>query len=323
MLNRLTSLRLGLWVGVSLWFFTGCAQRLSLDDELPATVSALAFQHFDNPDFHCGPATLASILDFYQRPADFEHLSSQLILPGKGGTLQLDMDRVARQQGLVPYPVGDDFNELLLWLDRGHPVLLFENLGLSWAPKWHYSLLRGYDLERRMAVLSSGKHPYLEVSFHTLNNTWQRGGAWARVLLPPETAAANISVREQLRQGQNLLATGLHDSAYALFKRLAADDQPLAQIALGNLYYQQQRWPDSQQAYQQALQQLPFNASLWFNYSLSLASECPTAAQQALMCSQQLGLSTELPTASADNDPASCPVIQCSATNWQPLLSTP
>ncbi len=256
-------------------------------------------------------------MDFYQLAVDFEQLSEQLILPGKGGTLQLDMDRVARQQGLVPYPL-TEFEQLFFWLDQGVPVLLFENLGLSWAPRWHYSLLRGYDLERQEAILSSGNHPYLRVSFNTLNNTWQRGGSWARVLLPPEHPAPSIGLREQLRQGQNLLSTGQTQAAVRLFERLAAQDQPLALIALGNHHYQQQEWELSQARYQQALALLPLNASLWFNYGQSLAHQCPVAAEQALSCSQALGLTESAPQTTAPepslpvlNDPPSCPLIHC------------
>ena len=75
----------------------------------------------------------------------------------------------------------------------GEPVLVLQNLGLSWAPSWHYAVAVGYDLDAGTMLLRSGPMQRQELALRTFEHTWKRGGHWAFVTLPPGTLAATAS----------------------------------------------------------------------------------------------------------------------------------
>jgi len=63
--------------------------------------------------------------------------------------------------------------------------VVLQNLGLSWAPMWHYAVLVGYDIDQGEVVLRSGKTQREVLPMRTFEHTWKRSGFWAFVALPP------------------------------------------------------------------------------------------------------------------------------------------
>jgi tetratricopeptide (TPR) repeat protein len=70
-------------------------------------------------------------------------------------------------------------------LATGHAVVVLQNLGLSWFPRWHYAVLVGYDLAAREVLLRSGTTEREVMGFTLFERTWARGAHWAFVALPP------------------------------------------------------------------------------------------------------------------------------------------
>ena len=70
-------------------------------------------------------------------------------------------------------------------VQAGRPVVVLQNLGLSWAPAWHYAVLVGYDIGAGEVVLRSGTTRRAAMAMRTFEHTWKRAGAWAFVALPP------------------------------------------------------------------------------------------------------------------------------------------
>ena len=70
-------------------------------------------------------------------------------------------------------------------LAAGNPVLVLQNLGLPIAPKWHYAVAIGYDVERRDIILRSGTTERLVMPLSTFEHTWARSGYWGMVTLSP------------------------------------------------------------------------------------------------------------------------------------------
>lgn len=267
----------------------GALQQMQTEwpEQLPRQAKLSQVPFYDNPSNHCGPASLAMLAGFHGQDVNFDELSEAMILPGKGGTLQLDIDRVSRQLGLAPYPLSGQFSDLLAHVAAGQPVLLFENLGLSWAPRWHYSVLIGYDLDRGQALLRSGNNAELWVSFYTLNNTWQRAGNWARVILPAEQAPLRVGVRQQLRVGLDLEQTRQPEAAAIIYQRLSSESA-LAALALANLRQQQGQYLASWPSYSQSLELEPTHSASWNNFGHALLAQCPAAAAQAMQCASRL-----------------------------------
>ncbi len=134
---------------------------------------------------HCGPAALAMVLAWAGRPASPAELATRVYLPGKEGTLPVDLSREIRDRGLLAYRVRPTIEAVLGEVAAGHPVLVLENRGLSWAPVWHYSVLVGFDRDAGEVVLHAGGDRPEAVALATFWQTWSRGGGFGLAALPP------------------------------------------------------------------------------------------------------------------------------------------
>jgi len=169
---------------------TGCAvQTRALREQpppgLPRTAELAATPFFPQTAYQCGPAALATALTAAGLPAQPDALAQQVFLPARTGTLQIEMMAGARRHGAVATRVPGRLEALLREVQAGHPVVVLQNLGLSWAPTWHYAVLVGYDIDTGDVVLRSGTTRRQVMAMRTFEHTWNRSGAWAFVALPP------------------------------------------------------------------------------------------------------------------------------------------
>jgi hypothetical protein len=149
----------------------------------PAELDGTPF--FPQTALHCGPAALATALGAAGRPADPEQLGDEVFLPGRGGTLQVEMLAGARRHGALPVRLPPRMDALLDEVDGGLPVVVLQNLGLAIAPRWHYAVLVGHDVARDELVLRSGTTRRATMGFTPFEYTWARGGHWAFVAAAP------------------------------------------------------------------------------------------------------------------------------------------
>lgn len=140
---------------------------------------------FAQTEYHCGPAALATVLAVAGQAASPAALGEQIFLPARTGTLQIEMIAGARRQGAVATRLPGTLQALLRELQAGHPVVVLQNLGLSWYPLWHYAVAIGYDLVSGDMLLRSGSTERLAMPLSTFEHTWVRAGSWAFVALPP------------------------------------------------------------------------------------------------------------------------------------------
>ena len=187
-------------MGVALWL-AGCAtpQVGQLAQQWPADLPQQAVLQgvpfFPQEDYQCGPAALAMVLRSAGLAVEPEQLVSQVYLPGRQGTLQTELLVAARRHGLPAYVLQPTVAAVLREVAAGHPVLVFQNLGLSAWPVWHYAVVIGFDREHNQLLLHSGRTAQLAMSLFTFERTWARGDHWAMVALPvaqvPATAQAD------------------------------------------------------------------------------------------------------------------------------------
>jgi tetratricopeptide (TPR) repeat protein len=172
----------------------GCAvwsppQTAALRGQVPAglaeRIELNAVPFIAQTPLHCGPASLAMVLRHVGRDVSAEQLADAVFLPARGGTLQAEMLAGARRSDTLAQRLPGQLEAVLREVQAGHPVVVLQNLGLSFAPTWHYAVLVGYDLPREELVLRSGVTERATMSLRTFEHTWARGGHWAMVALPP------------------------------------------------------------------------------------------------------------------------------------------
>lgn len=153
--------------------------------DLPATVEWHTVPFIAQTPLHCGPASLAMVLQHIGRNISADALADAVFLPARGGTLQTEMLAGARRHEAFALTIAPTLEALLREVAAGHPVVVLQNLGLAVAPAWHYAVVVGYDLAREELVLRSGLEPRQRLHWRTFEHTWARGGHWAFVALPP------------------------------------------------------------------------------------------------------------------------------------------
>jgi tetratricopeptide (TPR) repeat protein len=152
---------------------------------LPARVELREVPFFPQTPHHCGPAALATVLVHAGLAVTPESLTDAVFLPAREGTLQLEMLAAARRFGALAVPLPPRLEAVFADLATGHAVVVLQNLGLSWFPRWHYAVLVGYDLAAREVLLRSGTTEREVMGFTLFERTWARGAHWAFVALPP------------------------------------------------------------------------------------------------------------------------------------------
>lgn len=205
-------------------------------DGLPVRAERAEVPFFAQTRYHCGPAALATALADVQLPADPERLADAVFLPAREGSLQLEMIGGARRQGAVATRLPGELEALLREVAAGHAVVVLQNLGLGFAPQWHYAVVVGYDLDRRELVLRSGTTQRELMPLRTFEFTWARGGHWAMTALPPQTLPAMAREADALDAAVGFERAATPAQAAIAYQALLArwPGNLLAGIGLGN-----------------------------------------------------------------------------------------
>jgi len=221
----------------------GCASpRLTgeADGSLPRTLELRDTPFFPQTAHHCGPAALATTLVAAGFETAPETLAPQVYLPARKGSLPLDMLGGARRAGAVAALIAPDLDTLLATVRDGHPVIVLQNLGLSWYPVWHYAVVIGHDLDRRELLMRSGVERRDAISLRTFDLTWARSGRWAMVVIQPGTPPPSGVPRDAYAEAtlalERLRLTREAQAAYAAGIVRWPDDLQLA-IGAGNTAY--------------------------------------------------------------------------------------
>ena len=247
---------LALALVLMLMLLSGCATpaqtqalRSAVHADLPRQVELRNTPFLAQERYQCGPAALAMSLRAAGFAVDADALVPQVYLPQRQGSLQVEMLAAGRRNGAFSMTLPPRMDALLAELAAGTPVLILQNLSLPFAPKWHYAVVVGYDLDRGDIVLRSGITERMVMRMSTFEHTWARSGYWAMVTMtpgsipktameaaavealvayeknsPPGAARQSYAAGARRWPGNIALALGLGNTAYAAGDRAAAAD---------------------------------------------------------------------------------------------------
>jgi len=273
-----------------------------LIDHLPSSEGDRAralFQELTDVPFHpqsqyqCGPAALATVLEYSGVEVTPEALVPRVYLPARQGSLQPEIRATARQFDRLAYEPEPRLAALLAEVAAGHPVLVLQKLGFGPWPGWHYAVVIGYDARNDTFILRSGTTEREVLSSRRFLTTWLRADAWSLVVLPPGTLPASADLARYLRSAADLEATGSTTAALAAWEAGTRSwpNTPATWFGLGNVHYRRDEISDAVAAYQQALRVSPTHIASHHNLArLHLAHDCLTEAGQHLDAAErQLG----------------------------------
>jgi len=261
------------------------ADRLMTDrGSLPPQAQVEDVPFFGQDRFYCGPASMAMVLSWSGIAVTQERVALAVYTPGREGSLPSDMAAAPRRYGRQAIPV-TTLPDLLAELAAGHPVIVFQNLGLSWMPQWHFAVATGYDLERGEIVLHSATIRDHRARLTTFEHTWRRGNYWGLAVLPPGRLPARGDPLDVLRAAAAFERVHRHAEAaetYAAALRRWPDNLGAA-MGLGNARYATGDRLGAEAAFLAAVTLHPEAPAAWNNLAHVLAEtgERPAAIRAA------------------------------------------
>jgi len=169
-------------------------REVTQSSQFPRHAELTQTPFFPQELYHCGPAALATALNAIDVKVSPDQLVPEVYIPSRKGSLQIEMLAAARRHGALAVKIEPELGAVLKEIAAGNVVLVMQNLGLSWAPSWHYAVVVGYDLDKELVWLRSGTFERFEMSLSAFQRTWARSKYWAFVALKPGDLPASAGV---------------------------------------------------------------------------------------------------------------------------------
>lgn len=246
--------------------------------------------YFPQQEDQCGPASLATMLGARGIAVTPQQLRSKVYIPARQGSLTTELVARARRHGMLVYPLRPQLPDMLQEVADNNPVLVLQNLSYNWLPRWHFSVVIGYDLEHQTLTLRSGQHLAYTVAMPLFLKTWQRAGSWAVVITEPSKLPASAQLSAFLSASNKLEQVGEMDAALTAYM-VAQQRWPnsAANFAAGNAAYSLARFQQARQSFTSYLRQQPDSAAGWNNLAYSLLKlQCYNEATRAINCALKL-----------------------------------
>ncbi len=207
---------------------------------LPPRAELVEVPYYAQEDLMCGPTSLAMALNGVGIEANIATLTEQVYLPGRQGSLQIEMLAATRRNRALAYQLAPELRAVLQEVAAGTPVVALLNLsGIKFWPIWHYAVVVGYDLEREEIIVRSGPNPRRVTDLGFFEFLWKDGGYWAMAAVPPNRVPATAEENPYAAAAAALELAGHRREAGESYRALLArwPQNLVGLIGLGNVEY--------------------------------------------------------------------------------------
>ena len=252
-------------------FLCGCAmlQRGDWPQDLagiPPQREIASVPFFPQDEYQCGPAALAMVLAWSGLAVEPAELTEKVYTASLKGSLQPAMIAGARRSGRLAYEISGT-QSLMREIAAGHPVIVLQNLGLSWIPFWHYAVAIGYDTPADEVILHSGADACKRTALRVFENTWARANNWGLLVLNPgelpATAEEGKFVEAVIGLEKAKQPAAAVDGYRAALSRWP--ENMAAIMGLGNSYYALGQLEKSETEFRRAVALHPDSGAAWNN----------------------------------------------------------
>lgn len=269
---------------------------------LPPRIELTQVPFYPQDDYFCGPSALAMAVTAAGVPVSAEDMVDQVYLPGRKGSLQVEMLAAARRRGLVAYELAPKVEDLLRELAAGTPAIVLENYGpFKWFPLWHYSVVVGYDLDRLEVIRRSGKRPRLPTPLPVFEKIWREEDYWAMVVVPPERVPVTANEARYAAAVVALERSGHVKNALIAYQALLErwPGSLTGQMGRGNAAYALHDLDTAESAFRQATRDHP-DAAAAFNNLASVLGERNKLSEALAAAEKAVALGGPMLTATAE-----------------------
>ena len=213
--NLKTSVLLACALGLA-----ACSGSPSKLPGLPERVELNGVPTFRSEAYQSGPAALASMLSQQGIVMTPGLLDKPLRLPGGEADLERNMQVLAREYGLMVYPLDTQLTAVLAQVAAGYPVMARVGGGL-WSDA-HYVVVVGFNQQKSTVLLRSGMDRRLLMSFSDFESKWKSAGSWAILTQRPSQLPANVDA-QRWRDSANATAQAGQERAAAQALKVLAE----------------------------------------------------------------------------------------------------
>ena len=249
---------------IILFFSSGCSLWHTDNLLLPVDSSEEIFlggvPFFKQETYQCGPTSLAMVLAWDGLKIVPDDLTDAVYTAKLHGSLQPSLISAARQYGRVAYPI-EGMKELFAEVNAGHPVIVLQNLGLKWYPRWHYAVVIGYENRGGTIILHTGLKEAERISKRVFQKTWSHSNYWGLLILSADELPTTATEEKYLNAIAGLERVRQLEAAVKGYKT-AINRWPKslsAWMGLGNSFYAQRKLSSAVSAFEQAIKLYPSN----------------------------------------------------------------
>ena len=273
------------------FLLTACASRgenLKAEFSISPEEILLNVPFIAQTDYHCGSASLAMVVNNLGNKITSDELSQMVYTPGSSGTFQNDLISATRRLGLIAIPI-NNIRQIFNEINNKNPILVFQNLGLSWMPRWHYAVVVGYDLRRNEIVLHSGNSKNFRLNIRTFEKTWNRVQNWGLLIVKAGSIPQSASEIDMVKSTAGLEIVHHFDQALVSYKEILKKwpESLGALVGIANISFLQNNLTEAKNDLEMAIKFHPQAAGVWHNYAqilknLKLIKEARFAAKKAI-----------------------------------------
>ncbi len=222
MVQVFSRVRGALLAGACAVLLSGCAGNVAPEvKRLPERVE-LSGTFYRGEANQSGPQVLASLLSQQGIVITPGLLEKPLHLPGAEDKLQQNMQNLAREYGLVVYPLDSKLPALLTQVAAGYPVMVRFSEGSAFWAEPRYAILSGYDRNKQKVLLRAGMNRRQLMDFGSFESALEKAGGWAILIQKPSQIPASVDPSRWLKAADELAQAGEENAAAQARKALAA-----------------------------------------------------------------------------------------------------
>ncbi|KIF61999.1 MULTISPECIES: peptidase C39 family protein [Pseudomonas] len=222
MVQLFSRIRAALLVAGCVTALVGCAGSVAPEvKRLPERVE-LSGTFYRGEAYQSGPQVLASLLSQQGIVITPGLLEKPLHLPGAEDKLQQNLQSLAREYGMVVYPLDSNLPALLTQVAAGYPVMVRFSEGSAFWAEPRYAILSGYDRLKQKVLLRAGMNRRELMSFSSFESALEKSGGWAVLIQKPTQIPAAVDQQRWLKAADALAQAGQEREAAQARKALAA-----------------------------------------------------------------------------------------------------
>jgi len=138
---------------------------------------------FPQEDYQCGPASLASVLTYWNIHTEPDEIGRDIFSKSARGTLTIDMMLYAQKKGLYVQQFKGSSEALRNYLDSGYPLIVLVDYGISLFQMNHFMVVTGY--RNSSVIVHSGRFQNKLIPEKDFLASWKKTDYWSLLIKKP------------------------------------------------------------------------------------------------------------------------------------------